>query len=125
MTGRRRCGRRGPTRSICSPSATRASTRDIKRILDTSTGPARTEYVRTAEALKEATVKDRIVQAGALRATGLVSLKGTTAQVMVVGDAVIRKDGDKNAPQERFYRWNMEVTKIGGVWLVSKAEVVL
>ena len=26
---------------------------DIKRILDTSTGPARAEYVRTAEALKE------------------------------------------------------------------------
>jgi Mce-associated membrane protein len=98
---------------------------DLKRILDTSTGPARTEYVRTAGALKEATVKGRIVQAGALRATGLVSLKGTTAQVMVVGDTVIRKDGDKNAPQERFYRWNMEVTKIGGVWLVSKAEVVL
>ncbi|MDP9846808.1 hypothetical protein [Streptosporangium lutulentum] len=98
---------------------------DIKRILDTSTGAARAEYARTAAELKETTVKEKVVQAGALRATGLVSLKGTTAQVMVVGDTLIRMDGGKNAPQERFYRWNMEVTKVGGVWLVSKAEVVL
>lgn len=44
---------------------------------------------------------------------------------MVVGDAVIRWEGSKSAPQERFYRWNMEMTKVEGVWLVSKAELVL
>jgi Mce-associated membrane protein len=98
---------------------------DIKRILDTSTGSARAEYVRTTVALKETTVKGKVLASGALRATGLVSLKGTVAQVMVVGDGLVREDGGENAPQERFYRWNMEVTKVGGAWLVSKAEVVL
>ncbi|MEU8035355.1 hypothetical protein [Streptosporangium sp. NPDC049078] len=98
---------------------------DIERILDTSTGVARAEYARTAAELKRSTVKDKILQTGALRASGLVSLKGSTAQVMVVGDAVIRRDGGKDAPQERFYRWNMEVTKVGGSWLVSQAELVL
>ncbi|MEU8200125.1 hypothetical protein [Streptosporangium sp. NPDC049046] len=98
---------------------------DIGRILDTSTGVARAEYARTAAELKRSTVKDKILQTGALRASGLVSLKGSTAQVMVVGDAVIRRDGSKDAPQERFYRWNMEVTKVGGSWLVSQAELVL
>ncbi|MER6825815.1 hypothetical protein ABT352_07495 [Streptosporangium sp. NPDC000563] len=98
---------------------------DIERILDTSTGVARAEYARTAAELKRSTVKDKILQTGALRASGLVSLKGSTAQVMVVGDAVIRRDGSKDAPQERFYRWNMEVTKVGGSWLVSQAELVL
>ncbi|MDP9863070.1 MULTISPECIES: hypothetical protein [Streptosporangium] len=98
---------------------------DIKRILDTSTGPAKAEYARNLAALKETTLKDKVVQTGALRACGLVSLRGDRAQVMAVGDALIRREGSKDAPQERFYRWNMEVTKVGGVWLVSKAELVL
>jgi Mce-associated membrane protein len=98
---------------------------DIGRILGTSTGAARAEYARTAAELKRSTVKGRILQTGALRASGLVSLRGGTARVMVVGDAVIRRDGGEDTPQERFYRWNMEVTKVGGAWLVSKAELVL
>ncbi|WP_242675981.1 hypothetical protein [Streptosporangium minutum] len=98
---------------------------DVKRILDTSTGPARAEYTGNLAKLKETTVKNKVVQTGALRASGLVSLKGDTARVMVVGDAVIRWEGSKNAPQERFYRWNMEMAKVEGVWLVSKAELVL
>ncbi|GAA3135818.1 hypothetical protein [Streptosporangium carneum] len=98
---------------------------DIKRILDTSTGAARAEYTRTVGTLKETTVKNKVLQTGALRASGLVSLKGDTAQVMVVGDAVIRWEGSEQAPQERFYQWNMEVTRVGASWLVSKAELVL
>ncbi|GHE31120.1 hypothetical protein GCM10017673_37430 [Streptosporangium violaceochromogenes] len=98
---------------------------DIKHILDTSTGAARAEYVKTVKALRKATVKSRVLQTGALRASGIVSLKGRTAHVMVVGDAVVRWDRSEESPQERFYRWNMEVTKVGAVWLVSKAELVL
>lgn len=98
---------------------------DINRILDTSTGAARAEYARTVVTLKKTTVKNKVLQTGALRAAGLVSLKGGTAQVMVVGDAVVRWDESEDAPQERFYRWNMEVTRVGAVWLVSKAELVL
>ncbi|MFF5212910.1 hypothetical protein [Streptosporangium sp. NPDC000396] len=98
---------------------------DIKHILDTSTGVAKAEYAKNATALKEETIKNKVLQVGALRAAGLVSLKGDTAQVMVVGDGLIRWDGSKKAPQERFYRWNMEVTKVTGVWLVSRAEQVL
>ncbi|WP_157594757.1 hypothetical protein [Streptosporangium amethystogenes] len=97
---------------------------DIQRILDGSTGEARAEYVRTAAERRESTIKDKILRAGALRALGLVSLAGDTAQVMVVGDEVIRWDGSKNAPREQFHRWNMEVTKVGDTWLVSKAELV-
>ncbi|MEV7005409.1 hypothetical protein [Streptosporangium sp. NPDC051022] len=98
---------------------------DIKRILDTSTGAARAEYTRTLAELKKTTVKNKVLQTGALRASGIVSRKGNTAQVMVVGDVVVRWEGSKDAPQERFYRWNMQVTKVGTSWLVSKAELVL
>ncbi|GAA4222527.1 hypothetical protein GCM10023075_13750 [Streptosporangium album] len=97
---------------------------DLKRVLDTSTGAARVAYARQLGTLKADAIRGKFLRTGALRASGLVSLKGNTAQVMVVGDAVIRQDRSKKAPQEQFSRWNMEVTRAGGVWLVSKAELV-
>ncbi|GGT03096.1 hypothetical protein GCM10010156_71300 [Planobispora rosea] len=97
---------------------------DIARVLASSTGSARAEYARNAAALKQATTGEKVVQTGALRAAGLVSMGEDTARVLVAGDAVIRWEGRGGSPQERFYRWSMEVTRAGGTWLVSKAELV-
>ncbi|WP_181019978.1 hypothetical protein [Nonomuraea typhae] len=98
---------------------------DLGRILATSTGAARAEYSANAAKLKETTITNKVVQHGVLRARGLESMAGGTAKVLVVADVEIRWEGSKNAPQERFYRWAMDVTKVGGVWLVSKAVQVL
>ncbi|MEU1392095.1 MULTISPECIES: hypothetical protein [unclassified Nonomuraea] len=98
---------------------------DVQRILDTCTGGARTGYQAIAGKLKSTTVANKVVQHGVLRATGLVSMSGGTAKVLVVADAEIRWDGSKSPPQERFYRWTMDVTKAGGVWLVSKVVQVV
>ncbi|MFI7705628.1 hypothetical protein [Nonomuraea sp. NPDC049480] len=98
---------------------------DLQRIVDTSTGAARAEYVATADKLKSTTVQSKVVQHGVLRATGLVSLAGTKAKVLAVADVEIRWDGSKNPPQARYHRWSMDLDKIGGVWLVSKAVQVL
>jgi Mce-associated membrane protein len=97
---------------------------DVQRILDTSTGAARTEYAANAGKLKATTLANKVVQHGVLRATGLVSMTDTAAKVLVVADVEIRWDGSKSAPQERFYRWSMDLTKVGGGWLVSKAVQV-
>jgi Mce-associated membrane protein len=100
---------------------------DMKRVVATSTGEEREEYARNEAALKKATVDNKVVQTGVLRATGLASMAQDrrTAEVLIVADAVIHwEDGRKAAPEERFYRWRMEVTKAGGAWLVSKAELV-
>ncbi|TMR89448.1 hypothetical protein [Nonomuraea basaltis] len=98
---------------------------DLQRILDTSTGAARAEYAATADKLKSTTVKSKVVQHGVLRATGLVSLADATAKALVVADVEIRWDGSKSAPEERYYRWSMDLRKAGGVWRVSKAVQVL
>ncbi|WP_327087717.1 hypothetical protein OIE66_36175 [Nonomuraea sp. NBC_01738] len=98
---------------------------DLGRILATSTGAARAEYAANAGRLKETTLANKVVQHGVLRARGLESMAGGTAKVLVVADVEIRWDGSKNAPQERFYRWSMDVTKVGGVWLVAKAVQIL
>ncbi|MGN9846289.1 hypothetical protein ACTMTI_50070 [Nonomuraea sp. H19] len=98
---------------------------DLQRILDTSTGPARAEYAANAGKLKSTTVANKVVQHGVLRATGLVSLTDVTAKVLVVADVEIRWDGSKSAPQERYYRWSMDLAKVGDGWRVSKAVQVL
>ncbi|MFF0309061.1 hypothetical protein ACFYSC_16660 [Streptosporangium sp. NPDC004379] len=97
---------------------------DMRRVLGTSTGQARAEYVRDAAALRETTVGDRLLRTGALRASGLVSLRGDTAEALVVGDAVVRGEGSESAPREQFYRWRMQLTRASGGWLVSKVEQV-
>ncbi|MCK2215075.1 hypothetical protein MF672_014950 [Actinomadura sp. ATCC 31491] len=97
---------------------------DLQRILDTSTGPARAEYVAAAAKLKSTTIKSKVVQTGVLRATGLVSLTGGKAKALAVADVEIHWDGSASPPQERYYRWAMDLDKVGGVWLVSKAVQV-
>ncbi|TDD09580.1 hypothetical protein E1294_46860 [Nonomuraea diastatica] len=97
---------------------------DMKRILDTSTGLARAEYEADAGKLRSTTIANQVVQHGVLRATGLVSLTEAAAKVLVVADVEIRWDGSDNPPQERYYRWSMDVTRTGGAWLVSKVVQV-
>ncbi|MCP2346247.1 hypothetical protein [Nonomuraea roseoviolacea] len=94
---------------------------DTRRILDSSTGVAREEYEANLGRLKSTTVANKVVQDGVLRATGLVSMTGSAARVLVVADVDIRWEGSKTPPQDRFYRWSMDLTKVGGAWLVSKA----
>ncbi|TDC03966.1 hypothetical protein E1267_24290 [Nonomuraea longispora] len=96
----------------------------MKRILDSSTGAARAGYEADAGRLRSTTVANKVVQHGVLRATGLVSLTETGAKVLVVADVEIRWEGSDNPPQERYYRWSMDLTRTAGSWLVSKAVQV-
>ncbi|MEV4474775.1 hypothetical protein ACFFR3_22585 [Nonomuraea salmonea] len=97
---------------------------DVRRILDTSTGAAKKEYEANLGKLRNTTLENKVVQHGVLRATGLVSMTATTARVLVVADVEIRWEGSRSAPQERYYRWQMDLTKSGGQWLVSKVVQV-
>ncbi|WP_219460509.1 hypothetical protein [Nonomuraea rhizosphaerae] len=97
---------------------------DLNRLLATSTGLARQEYAAGAAALKSETVKDKVVQHGVVRAAAMVSMTGVTARVLVVADVEIRKEGGKTPQQDGFYRWSMDMTKVEGAWLVSKAVQV-
>lgn len=99
---------------------------DMRRILATSTGQAKDGYVKNAKLLKRTMVGNKVVQAGALRSAGLVSMTTArdSAEVLVVADSVIRWEGGKAAPQEGFYRWDMKLAKVGKAWLVAKADQV-
>ncbi|GII93294.1 hypothetical protein [Sinosporangium siamense] len=97
---------------------------DIKRALSSATGRAKAEFARDSEVLKKTTVDDKILQTAVLRATGLITTDGSTARVLVVADSLVRWEDSEAAPAKRFYRWNMQVTKVGRSWLVSEAERV-
>jgi len=99
---------------------------DIRRILSTSTGEAKQRHTANAAALKRAAIDTKAIQTGVVRAAGLVSMNAelTSADVLVVADALLWWEGGKPAPQDRYYRWRMRVSKVGGAWLVSKAEQV-
>lgn len=97
---------------------------DLRRILTTSTGAARAEYEAGAAKLRKTTLDGKVVQEGVVRAAGLVSLSGANARVLVVADTQIRWDGSAAAPQERFYRWAMDLVRERGLWLVAKAVQV-
>ncbi|WP_067174786.1 hypothetical protein [Microtetraspora niveoalba] len=108
---------------------------DVRRLVETSTGQARDGYVKGRAAMRQAALEREVSQTGVLRAAGLVSMsaEGRAAEVLVVGDALIRwgadggsdKDGGRReGPEERAYRWRMEVTKVGNRWLVSRSELV-
>lgn len=99
---------------------------DIQRVLSSSTGEARNAYAEAAAEVKRAAIESRAVQTGVVRAAGLVAMNAelTSADVLVVGDAVIRFEGGRPSSEERFYRWSMRVSKVGSAWLVSKAEQV-
>ncbi|MDF5751549.1 hypothetical protein [Spongiactinospora sp. TRM90649] len=97
---------------------------DIRRVLASSTGAARDAYQAGVARLRQTTVANKVVQTGVLRAVGVVSMDETTAKALVVADGVIYWEGKDAAPQERFYRWTMDLTKTGGSWLVSRWEEV-
>ena len=95
----------------------------LGRILAASTGEAREDYQAT---LKDATVRNKVLQTGVLRGTGLTSMNAarTSAEALVVADAVISWADRDDPPEERFYRWRMTLAKVSGKWLVAKTELV-
>ncbi|SDI27044.1 Mce-associated membrane protein [Sinosporangium album] len=92
---------------------------DIKRALGSSTGKAREEFAQSSASLRKTTLDNKVRQDGVLRATGLVSSDGRTATVLVVADSLVSREGSKAAPETRYFRWSVEVTKVGESWLVS------
>ncbi|MEU4542419.1 hypothetical protein [Nonomuraea dietziae] len=97
----------------------------IQKILATSTGTAFAEYSAGAPKLKETTIANKVVQTGAVKAAGVVSMGDGTAKVLVVADSHINWVGSGTPDQDRYFRWSMDLAKVKGVWLVSKAEQVL
>nr|WP_062337789.1 hypothetical protein [Herbidospora sakaeratensis] len=99
----------------------------FRGVLSTSTGETRARYEREQAAARATVMKEKVLQTGVLRGAGLVSMnpEGNRAQVLVVADVLVDFTGrEKDEPEDRYYRWRMDLAKENGRWLVADAELV-
>ena len=97
--------------------------RDVQRILDSSTGPFRDDFVGRADSLKAAARTAQSTSVGTIREAGLESVDGDTAQVLV---ALTVMTSNRGAPerQPKSWRTRVTVTRTGDGFKVAGVEFV-
>lgn len=95
---------------------------DVERVLTLSTGAFRKAYADAAPELVRRTLQTRTTQEASVIATGLRSLRGHRA-VVLVGLTGTTRVGE-GAPARRTVRLEVELTRAGSSWLASALRVV-
>jgi len=96
---------------------------DIQRILTGSTGQFRETFQSGATQITQGATQQQTVSTVQQSHVALVSFAGDSAEAIVslttVTTGVNAKQGQANT-----YRYQMELSKVGGRWLLSKMELV-
>jgi Mce-associated membrane protein len=96
---------------------------DIQRILTGSTGQFRETFSSGASQITQGATQQQTVSTVQQSHVALVSFAGGSAEAIVslstVTTSVNAKQGQANT-----YRYQMELSKVGGRWLLSKMELV-
>jgi len=97
--------------------------RDLQRIVAGATGEFKDEFVRGQAQVRAAIVENKVESAGTVLRAGLVSGDRRSAVVLVAVDATVK---NVKAPEGRpsHYRIQVDVTRDGGAWLVSRLQFV-
>lgn len=97
--------------------------RDLQRIVAGATGEFKDEFVRGQAQVRAAIVENKVESAGTVLRAGLVSGDRRSAVVLVAVDATVK---NAKAPDGRpsHYRIQVDVTRDGGAWLVSRLQFV-
>lgn len=97
--------------------------RDLQRIVAGATGEFKDEFVRGQAQVRSAIVENKVESTGTVLRAGLVSGDRRSAVVLVAVDATVK---NVKAPEGRpsHYRIQVDVTRDGGAWLVSRLQFV-
>ncbi|GAA4470552.1 hypothetical protein [Phytohabitans houttuyneae] len=97
--------------------------RDLQRIVAGATGDFKDEFVRGQAQVRAAIVENKVESVGTVLRAGLVSGDRRSAVVLVAVDATVK---NVKAPDGRpsHYRIQVDVTREGGAWLVSRLQFV-
>jgi Mce-associated membrane protein len=97
--------------------------RDLQRIVAGATGEFKDEFVRGQAQVRAAIVENKVESTGTVLRAGLVSGDRRSAVVLVAVDATVK---NVKAPDGRpsHYRIQVDVTRDGGAWLVSRLQFV-
>jgi Mce-associated membrane protein len=97
--------------------------RDLQRIVAGATGEFKDEFTRGQAQVRAAIVENKVESTGTVLRAGLVSGDRRSAVVLVAVDATVK---NVKSPEGRpsHYRIQVDVTRDGGAWLVSRLQFV-
>ena len=102
----------------------RSVDKDLKRVLDLSTGTFRTEFQAGTKDLTDLVVKNKAVSTGEVLAAGIVTADSDSARVLVVADSTVSNSANSAQKQVRHYRMQLDLVRRGDRWLTSTLTFV-
>lgn len=97
--------------------------RDLKRVLDGSTGTFKDQFKRAQSDLKLLIVQRKSVTSGTIDSAAVVRADTSTATVLVAVDRSVTDATDPNGAVTHD-RWRVDLEKHGGHWLVADLQPV-
>ena len=103
----------------------------IEKVLDLSTGNFKNQYQTAEVDLKTEVERVKAVATGAVKHVGIADIDNDTAVVYVAADSKVtnvsiekeRSEG-KEVNDERFYRFQLNLTKVGDRWLLNDLQFI-
>jgi Mce-associated membrane protein len=95
---------------------------DLGRMADGATGQLRDDLDQRAGPAKQVVVQNKAVARGVAVEAGLVVLNGDQATALVAVDSTV--SSGSAAAASRRYRFQLDLTRVGGRWLVSNLTAV-
>jgi Mce-associated membrane protein len=95
---------------------------DLRRMADGATGQLRDDLDQRTGQAKQVVVRNKAVARGVAVEAGLVAVHGDSATAVVAVDSMV-SSGNAGAATRR-YRFQLDLTRVGGRWLVSNLTAV-
>ncbi|MFL6159864.1 MAG: hypothetical protein ACJ72D_27565 [Marmoricola sp.] len=103
----------------------------VKKVLDLSTGTFKKQYQSTSVNLTAAARQGRAVSSGSIKYIGISDQDADSAVVFVAADSTVTnlamqkaKAKGQKVDDKRYYRFQLNLTKVGGRWLLNDLQFV-
>lgn len=96
----------------------------IAKVLANSTGTFKTQYETAKVNLKASAQESQATSTGKVLSVGVGDIDDGDAIVFVAADSQVSNKSTKGAPQPRYYRLKLSMTRNGGRWLTSNLQFV-
>ncbi|MDQ6641819.1 MAG: hypothetical protein M3Y66_04920 [Actinomycetota bacterium] len=96
----------------------------MAKVLAGSTGQFRQEYQRSSVQLKSAVSAQQSISTGKVLSVGISTLDPNSAVVFIAADSQVQNRSTNGKKQPRYYRLQMDMSKVKGRWLVAKLQFV-
>lgn len=96
----------------------------MAKVVAGATGQFRSEYQASTPQLKSAVVSQQSVSKGKVLSVAVSTLDQDSAVVFVAADSAVSNKSTGAKTQPRYYRLQMDLTKVRGRWLVDELQFV-